>query len=81
MLSEFPEMLQCMTLHPGLEPVCLNPWALRNALRLYEAEHGRLSLKKRAAYVTSSNIYLEYTILLSNGTHALETYGPNKNVI
>ena len=57
-LQELPEVLECMTLHPGLEPVCLNPWSLQNALRYYEADHGRLRTKERAEYVSPSNIYL-----------------------
>ena len=54
-----------MTLHPGLEPACLNPWSLQNALWYYEREHGPLEAKKRAEYVLPSNIsifriYIKY---------------------
>ncbi|XP_077089985.1 P2X purinoceptor 7-like isoform X1 [Siphateles boraxobius] len=30
----------CMSLHPGLEPVCLDEYALENALNIFRALHG-----------------------------------------
>ena len=48
-MNELPEELECMTLHPGLEPVCLNPYSLQNALNIYEADYGPLELRERAA--------------------------------
>ncbi|XP_049432941.1 uncharacterized protein LOC125889197 isoform X1 [Epinephelus fuscoguttatus] len=49
--GELPEEPRCMTLHPGLEPVCLNPYSLQNALNVYQADHGPLDVKERAAAV------------------------------
>ncbi|KAG9264051.1 P2X purinoceptor 7-like, partial [Astyanax mexicanus] len=34
--------VSCMTLHPGLEPVCLNIYSLQNALNIYRADYGPL---------------------------------------
>eukprot|EP00064_Thunnus_orientalis_P015006 superscaffoldBa00002705_g15055 len=41
--------LRSLTLHPSLEPVCLDPYSLQNALNIYQADHGPLDIKERAA--------------------------------
>lgn len=41
-LRELPQPTTCMTLQPGLEPVCLNPYALQNALNDYRALNGAM---------------------------------------
>ncbi|XP_044033376.1 P2X purinoceptor 7-like [Siniperca chuatsi] len=46
--GELAEEPRCRTLHPGLEPVCLNPYSLQNALNTYQADHGPLEMKGRA---------------------------------
>ncbi|XP_049451180.1 P2X purinoceptor 7-like [Epinephelus fuscoguttatus] len=32
----------CMIDHPGFEPVCLNPFALQNAMNIYRQDNGEL---------------------------------------
>ncbi|XP_049432942.1 P2X purinoceptor 7-like isoform X2 [Epinephelus fuscoguttatus] len=59
--GELPEEPRCMTLHPGLEPVCLNPYSLQNALNVYQADHGPLDVKERAARAR----YLAYRSFVS----------------
>ncbi|KAL2090630.1 hypothetical protein ACEWY4_012893 [Coilia grayii] len=34
--------VSCMTLHSGLEPVCLNLYSLQNALNIHRADYGPL---------------------------------------
>nr|XP_033473352.1 P2X purinoceptor 7-like [Epinephelus lanceolatus] len=59
--GELPEEPCCMTLHPGLEPVCLNPYSLQNALNIYQADCGPLEAKERAVRAR----YLAYRSFVS----------------
>ncbi|XP_074544533.1 P2X purinoceptor 7 [Halichoeres trimaculatus] len=58
---ELPEEPRCMTLHPGLEPVCLNIYSLQNALNIYQADHGPLEAKGRSVRAR----YLAYRSFVS----------------
>ncbi|XP_041916074.1 P2X purinoceptor 7-like isoform X1 [Alosa sapidissima] len=39
-MSQVPIPIMCMTEHPGLEPVCLNPYSLQNIYNIYKYDYG-----------------------------------------
>ena len=41
-MSECDPDLQCITLHPGIEPVCLNIWSLQTACMQYRQQYGHV---------------------------------------
>ncbi|XP_031176377.1 P2X purinoceptor 7-like [Sander lucioperca] len=59
--DELPDPPQCMVDHPGLEPVCLNPYSLQNALNIYRADYGPLRLR----VMTNRYRYLAYRSFVS----------------
>ncbi|XDV48452.1 hypothetical protein PO909_017859 [Leuciscus waleckii] len=44
-INQVPDIITCMTHHPGFEPVCLNVYSLQNALNVYRADYGALRLR------------------------------------
>ncbi|KAK2859989.1 hypothetical protein Q7C36_004155 [Tachysurus vachellii] len=44
-IGETTPPIQCMTLHPGLEPVCLNIYSLQNSMNVYRADYGPLRVR------------------------------------
>ncbi|XP_062395778.1 P2X purinoceptor 7-like [Sardina pilchardus] len=39
-MGQVPVPMICMTEHPGLEPVCLNPYSLQNVYNIYKYDFG-----------------------------------------
>ena len=44
MEDEDPPIL-CMTLHPGVDPVCLNRYSQQNTLNIYQRDYGNLQVR------------------------------------
>ncbi|XP_049921147.1 P2X purinoceptor 7-like isoform X2 [Epinephelus moara] len=53
-MQQVDDHMTCMLDHPGLEPVCLNPYSLQREFNHYRANYGRLQIRgieKRFSYV------------------------------
>jgi len=65
-----PEDITCLTLHPGFEASCLNPFVLQIAYLNFRQEHGPLQAS-RPEYVLSKNdftlqLWFPYTYYKNN---------------
>ena len=44
--AELEEEIQCMTVHTGLDGVCLHPWVLQAASNSYRQDYGELEAQQ-----------------------------------